>query len=119
MHLIVHGHNAKQGFAISRVWNDAECSYLAGSMSETPDATPVRYFTSLSRANRFVARWNRLHARHQTSVPALNAALHAAIHTGYVTVFHVKRGRAVGATYRNGQLIVECNEQAYTLDYRF
>jgi hypothetical protein len=116
MKLFLEGHAPKLGYAISRKWNDAECSNL--SLDDSKIA-PVRYIKSRERAQRFVSRWNRLFATYHDSAEALEAETSHAIRHGFVTSFHFRRGRAVGATFKGGQLIVECNEQAYTLDYRF
>jgi hypothetical protein len=56
MRLHIEGHNHRHGYAVSRIWSDAECSALPAATDD--EIAPVRYFASRSRAERFVSRWN-------------------------------------------------------------
>lgn len=65
MRLYIEGHNHMRGYAISREWSDAECSYLP--CAAPSDVQPVKYLTSRARAFHVVARWNRRFATQRPS----------------------------------------------------
>ena len=63
MQLYIEGHTHRHGYAVSRSWSDAECSQLPVVIES--ELRPVRFFAGYGRAQRFVARWNRLFATPQ------------------------------------------------------
>jgi len=62
MRLYIEGHNAKQGYAISREWSDAECSKLPSATAA--DLTPLRFVSNIQTATALVARYNQRFATH-------------------------------------------------------
>lgn len=62
MRLYIEGHNHKRGFVVNRSWSDAECSNLP--LPTNDEIKPVRCIPNRKRAERFVARYNRMFATH-------------------------------------------------------
>ena len=62
MRLFLEAHSHRRGYAVSRIWSDAECSAMPPMTPE--EAAPVRWFQSRRRAEAFIARYNRRFATH-------------------------------------------------------
>lgn len=62
MRLYIEGHNAKQGYAISREWTDAECFKLPPASAG--DLAPLRFVSHIDKARAMVARYNQRFATH-------------------------------------------------------
>ncbi|KGG87683.1 hypothetical protein P245_19725 [Comamonas thiooxydans] len=62
MRLYIEGHQAKQGYVISREWSDAECSELPTATAA--ELTPVRFVSDMRKAKAMVQRYNRRFATH-------------------------------------------------------
>lgn len=62
MRLYIEGHSAKQGYAISREWSDAECSKLPCAVAV--DLVPLRFLSNIDKAKALVERYNQRFATH-------------------------------------------------------
>ena len=62
MKLYCEGHIFNKGWAISRIWSEAECRSLPYPQAD--ELRPVRFIGSRERAMALVERWNRRFATH-------------------------------------------------------
>ncbi len=62
MRLYIEGHSAKQGYAVSREWSDAECSKLPRAVAA--DLAPLRFLSNFDKARAMVERYNQRFATH-------------------------------------------------------
>lgn len=62
MRLFIAGHNHRKGYAVTRIWSDAECSRLPPATPE--EMAPVRFIQNRLHAFKLVERWNQRLATH-------------------------------------------------------